>query len=96
MVEITIMKERIFAWGHAEDSAGCAAISAVLYALAGGLVNLDCCTCWEIRSGYADIVIPDLPEARSMRMMAEVGLRQIACGRNDIRILPETTADKDS
>ena len=92
MVTITIAREQISARGHAADAAGCAAVSAVLYALAGGLMNLGCRTHWEIRSGYADIVIPALPEACPMQLMAEVGLRQIAQGRTDIRVLPETTA----
>ena len=89
MVEITIEPRKIKARGHAADDAGCAAVSAILYALAGALENLGCPVRWRIESGEAEIPIPDSADARVLRLMAEVGLRQAAEGREDIRILPE-------
>lgn len=86
MVEITIEPHCIRACGHAEDEAGCAAVSAVLYALAGALENLNAPVRWRIESGDAEIHIPDSPEARTMKLMAEVGLRQIADVRTDVSV----------
>lgn len=87
MVEITILPGRIRAKGHAADGAGCAAVSAILYALAGGLENLGQARHWYIDDGDADIDIPGTQEAQLLRMMAEVGLRQVAGVRKDIRIV---------
>jgi len=87
MIQITFEPRRIAAYGHAADSSGCAAVSAILYALAGGLENLSDPGEWEIASGRAEILIPDSADAMTMRLMAEVGLRQIAAGRDDICIL---------
>ena len=89
MITITILPGRISARGHAGDAAGCAAVSAILYALAGGLTNLSYPVKWQIDSGLADIPIPDSADARAMRLMAEVGLRQLARAREDIRILED-------
>lgn len=86
-VEITISPRRIQARGHAEDSAGCAAVSAILYALAGGLENIGQARHWYIDDGNADIDISGTQEAQLLRMMAEVGLRQVAGVRKDIRIM---------
>ena len=68
---------------------GCAAVSAILYALAGGLENLAYPVKWRIESGCAEIPIPDSADASTMRLMAEVGLRQLAGARDDIRILDD-------
>ena len=87
MIEISIMPKRITAHGHAKDPVGCAAVSALLYALAGGLENLSYPVKWLIESGCANIPIPDSPDAKAMRLMAEVGLRQLAADRDDIRIV---------
>lgn len=86
MVHITITPGRIAARGHAGDSAGCAAVSALLYALAGGLENIGQAGRWRIGGGDAEIEIPGAPEAQLLRLMAEVGLRQVAAVRQDIRI----------
>lgn len=86
MVEIIFEPHFIRARGHAGDEAGCAAVSAILYALAGGLENLCSPVEWRIESGCAEIPIPDSPEAQTMKLMAEVGLRQIADTRNDIHV----------
>ena len=40
MIEIIFEPHKIAAHGHAADDAGCAAVSAILYALAGALENL--------------------------------------------------------
>lgn len=86
MIEITIEEGRIRAKGHAGDAAGCAAVSAVLYALAGGLENI-CTPAWRIDSGDAEITVSDESrEARAMLLMAEVGLLQLAAAREDIRV----------
>ena len=87
MIDITIEPRRLMARGHAADDVGCAAVSAILYALAGGLENLAYPVQWQIDSGIADIPIPDSWDAHTMYVMAEVGLRQLAQVRNDIRIL---------
>ena len=87
MIEITIAPHRITAHGHAKDAAGCAAVSAILYALAGGLENLSDPAKWLIEGGGAEIPIPDSADAKAMRLMAEVGLRQLAAARDDITIL---------
>ena len=87
MIEITIDPRRIAAYGHAADSYGCAAVSSILYALAGGLMNLSYPKVWEIEIGGAEIPIPDSSDAMTMRLMAEVGLRQVAAERDDICIL---------
>ena len=84
MVAITIESRRIRADGHAADVAGCAAVSAILYALAGALENLSAPVRWRIESGCAEIPIPDSPEGRMLKLMAEVGLRQIADARTDV------------
>jgi len=89
MIEITIEPRRLMARGHAGSSDGCAAVSAILYALAGGLENLSYPVQWQIDSGIADIPIPDSADARAMYVMAEVGLRQLAQAREDIRILDD-------
>lgn len=86
MIEITITPYHIRADGHAADETGCAAVSAILYALAGALENLSAPVRWRIESGRAEIPIPDTPEARTMKLMAEVGLRQIADARSDIQV----------
>ena len=86
MIEITIEPHRIAAQGHAKDDAGCAAVSAILYALAGALENLGYPTQWRIESGCAEIPVPDSADARALHLMAEVGLRQVAQARDDIRI----------
>ena len=86
MIEITIAPHRITAHGHAKDAAGCAAVSAILYALAGGLENLSDPVKWLIEGGGAEIPIPDSADAKAMRLMAEVGLRQLAAARDDITI----------
>ncbi len=86
MIEITIASNRIAVHGHAKDSEGCAAVSAILYALAGGLENLSDPVRWRIESGCACIPVPDSPDAQAMRLMAEVGLRQLAAARDDITI----------
>ena len=87
MIEITITPRRIRADGHAADEAGCAAVSAILYALAGALENLSYPGQWRIESGEAEIPIPDSADARALHLMAEVGLRQIAEARDDIHIV---------
>lgn len=87
MITITIEPRRIAAHGHANDAAGCAAVSAILYALAGGLENLSYPVQWMIESGQASIPIPDSQDAKTMRLMAEVGLRQLAQDRDDIVIV---------
>ncbi len=89
MIAVTISRERIAARGHAADAVGCAAVSALLYALAGGLENLCPGIPWRIGSGSAAFRIPDEPEAQAMRLMAEAGLRQLAEARQDIRIFEE-------
>lgn len=86
MVAITIESRRIRADGHAEDEAGCAAVSAILYALAGGLENMGYLVQWRIESGCAEIPIPDSADAQVLHLMAEVGLRQIAQARDDVKI----------
>ena len=86
MVDITIEPQKISAQGHAKDDAGCAAVSAILYALAGALENLGYPTQWRIESGCAEIPIPDSADARALHLMAEVGLRQVAEARDDICI----------
>lgn len=86
MIEITITPRGIHAEGHAADEAGCAAVSAILYALAGALENLSAPVRWRIESGSAEIPVPASPEARTMKLMAEVGLRQVADVRNDVHI----------
>lgn len=87
MIGITIEPRRIAAHGHAADAVGCAAVSAILYALAGGLENLSYPVKWRIESGCAEIPIPDSADAKAMRLMAEVGLRQLAGARDDIHIV---------
>ncbi len=87
MIEITTAPNRITAHGHAKDAAGCAAVSALMYALAGGLENLSDPVKWLIEGGGAEIPIPDSADAKAMRLMAEVGLRQLAAARDDITIL---------
>ena len=89
MIEITFEPRRLTARGHAADDVGCAAVSAILYALAGGLENLAYPVKWRIESGCAEIPIPDSADASAMRLMAEVGLRQLAGARDDIRILDD-------
>ena len=89
MIEITFEPRRLTARGHAGSSDGCAAVSAILYALAGGLDNLAYPVQWQIDSGIADIPIPDSWDAHTMYVMAEVGLRQLALVRDDIRILDD-------
>ena len=89
MIDITIEPRRRMARGHAADDVGCAAVSAILYALAGGLENLAYPVKWRIESGCAEIPIPDSADASAMRLMAEVGLRQLAGARDDIRILDD-------
>lgn len=86
MIEITIEPHCIRANGHAKDDSGCAAVSAILYALAGALENLSYPVQWRIESGCAEIPIPDSADARALHLMAEVGLRQIAGARDDVRI----------
>lgn len=86
MVDITIEPHKIAAQGHAKDDAGCAAVSAILYALAGALENLGYPTQWQIESGCAEIPVPDSADARALHLMAEVGLRQVAQARDDVRI----------
>jgi len=86
MVDITIEPHKIAAHGHAKDDAGCAAVSAILYALAGALENLGYPTQWRIESGCAEIPVPDSADARALHLMAEVGLRQVAQARDDVRI----------
>ena len=86
MINITAAPHRITAHGHAKDAAGCAAVSAILYALAGGLENLSDLAKWLIEGGGAEIPIPDSADAKAMRLMAEVGLRQLAAARDDITI----------
>ena len=76
MIEITIAPNRITAHGHAKDAA-----------LAGGLENLSYPVTWMIEGGGAEIPIPDSADAKAMRLMAEVGLRQLAAARDDIAIL---------
>lgn len=86
MIEIGIGRRRITARGHADSSDGCAAVSAILYALAGGLENV-CSAPWHVEPGDADISIPeDNRDAQAMRMMADIGLRQLAQVRADIQI----------
>ena len=87
MIEIKIAPNRITSHGNAKDAAGCAAVSAILYALAGGLENLSDPVKWLIEGGGAEIPIPDSADAKAMRLMAEVGLRQLAAARDDITIL---------
>lgn len=86
MIEITIEPHCVRANGHAKDDAGCAAVSAILYVLAGALENLGYPTQWRIESGCAEIPIPNSPDARALHLMAEVGLRQIVGARDDVRI----------
>jgi len=87
MIDIKIEPRRIAARGHAADVQGCAAVSAILYALAGGLENLSDPVRWRIESGCAEIPVPDSADAQAMRLMAEIGLRQLADVREDIYIL---------
>lgn len=87
MITITIGRNRLRARGHAADGIGCAAVSSLLYALAGGLENHAPENRWHIGSGEAEIHVPDTQEAQSMRLMAEIGLRQLAAVRGDIRVL---------
>ena len=93
MVTVTMDRGRVTARGHAADETGCAAVSALLYALAGGLANVCPGLRWRIDKGAAEIPTPDTPEARAMRLMAEVGLRQVAGVREDVRVVgaPEET-----
>ena len=89
MVDIMIEPHKITAHGHAKDDAGCAAVSAILYALAGGLENMGYLVQWRIESGYAEISVPDSADARALHLMAEAGLRQIAQARDDVKITRE-------
>lgn len=94
MVTVTMDRGRVTARGHAADETGCAAVSALLYALAGGLANVCPGLRWRIDKGAAEIPTPDTPEAQAMRLMAEVGLRQIAAAREDIRIVDSTAGPR--
>ena len=94
MIEIMITHDRIAARGHATDTQGCAAVNAILYALAGGLENLSDPVRWHIESGCAEIPIPDSADAQAMRLMAEIGLRQLADVREDIYILETVFTDE--
>lgn len=94
MIEITIAPGRIAAAGHADDGAGCAAVSGLLYALAGGLENIGGSPSWFVQDGEAEIEIGGGAQAQAMRLMAEVGLRQIAAAREDIRIVDSTAGPR--
>lgn len=87
MIVIEIGKCTITAHGHAADAVGCAAVSALLYALAGGLENASPESRWHIGSGEAAFSVADTPAAQAMRLLTEVGLRQLAAVRKDIRII---------
>lgn len=95
MIEITIAPGRIAAMGHADDGAGCAAVSGLLYALAGGLENIGGSPSWFVQDGEAEIEIGSGAQAQAMRLMAEVGLRQIAAAREDIRIVEQSALRRD-
>lgn len=86
MINITIGADVIEARGHGKDETGCAIVSAMLYALAGGLENSFAHPAWEIGDGYARIEVPRTPMAQGMKLMTEVGLEQVARKRDDVEI----------
>lgn len=92
MIQIELEPGCVRACGHASDAAGCASVSALLYALAGGLENAGYPAKWHIDSGNAEIPIPDSGDAQAMYLMAEVGLRQLAGVRDDIRVSGPTVS----
>lgn len=74
---------RICAEGHATGSeAACAAVSAIMYALAGWLLNENGegaeLEKSELRAGYAEIIFSGGEAARTAYEMAVIGLMQIA------------------
>lgn len=93
MIIIEIGPRAITARGHAADAVGCAAVSALLYAFAGGLENTDSESRWHIDSGEAAFSVADTPAAQAMRLLTEVGLRQLAAVRKDIRVTAPTVAE---
>ena len=86
MIVITIGADVIEARGHGKDETGCAIVSAMLYALAGGLENTFSAPVWEIGDGYARIEVPRTPMAQGMKLMTEIGLEQVAKKRNDVKV----------
>lgn len=86
MISITIGADVIEAKGHGKDETGCAVVSAILYALAGGLENTVGAPQWEIGDGYARIDVPRTPMAQGMKLMTEVGLEQVARKRDDVEV----------
>lgn len=89
MIHVTIGADVIESRGHGEDETGCAVVSAMLYALAGGLENAFTEPVWEITSGYARIEVPRTPMALGMKLMTEIGLEQVAKKRNDVKVTYE-------
>lgn len=90
MIRITIGADIIEARGHGKDETGCAIVSAMLYALAGGLENTFSEPVWEIGDGYARIEVPRTPMAQGMKILTEVGLEQVAQKRDDVEVTYES------
>lgn len=89
MIVITIGADVIEARGHGKDETGCAIVSAMLYALAGGLENTFSAPVWEIGDGYARIEVPRTPMAQGMKVLTEIGLEQVARKRDDVEVTYE-------
>lgn len=89
MIHVTIGADVIEARGHGKDETGCAVVSAMLYALAGGLENAFNAPVWEISDGHARIEVPRTPMAQGMKLMTEVGLEQVAKKRDDVKVTCE-------
>lgn len=87
MIVITKTERGFRAEGHADDPAGCAAVSALFYALAGGLENV-CLPVWSIESGAASVEVPRVTscDVWAMLTMAEAGFRSLADVRGDVRL----------
>ena len=77
------------AQGHATGSVeACAGVSAILYALAGFVINEmpGAATALKLEPGKAEICCPDTEKLRTAFEMAAIGLAQIAAGTETVEI----------
>lgn len=89
MVTVIFEPGCVRASGHGQDEAGCAVVSALLYALAGWLENLYTPPpAWFIETGRAFIPYPaEDAGAAFLAQLCETALRQVAAVREDVRII---------